>query len=129
MLGSKLKKNLLFVGVSYSWYRHRERDYAVYHIAGETLDYCSDSDGLMIQVSLQYSVFKWRLFIDSSQSSLKAVLLHNGNELESLPLAHSVNLKENHKDLALMLQKIKYEEHGWIICDDFKILRYSWVSS
>jgi len=65
---------------------------------------------------------QWWLFIDSLQSRLKAVLLHNWNELASLPLAHSVTLKENHKDLAIILLKIKYQEHGWIICGDFKIL-------
>jgi hypothetical protein len=38
---------------------------------------------------------EWRLFIDSSKVTLKAVLLHNGNKYPSVPLAHVVNMKES----------------------------------
>jgi len=37
---------------------------------------------------------EWRLFIDSSKASLKAVLLYNGNKKPSVPVAHAVGLKE-----------------------------------
>lgn len=40
---------------------------------------------------------KWKLFIDYSQKSLKNVLLHNGNQLTSIPIAHSVHLKETYE--------------------------------
>ena len=36
----------------------------------------------------------WHLFIDSNKLSLKAVLLHNGNEYPSIPVAHTTNVKE-----------------------------------
>ena len=42
------------------------------------------------------------LFIDSSAVSLKAVLLHNGNRLPSIPVAHSTHLKENYQDVKVM---------------------------
>jgi hypothetical protein len=32
---------------------------------------------------------QWRLFIDVSKTSLKAVLLHNGNKLPSIPVAYA----------------------------------------
>ncbi|KAK8383349.1 hypothetical protein O3P69_019012 [Scylla paramamosain] len=36
---------------------------------------------------------KIALFFDSSKRSLKCVLLHNGNQFASVPLAHSTTLK------------------------------------
>ena len=123
LLGYTLKKmNLLACGVSYSWYRHRERDYASYFTAEETILYCSNVHGLMKQVGIEYDPSQWRLFIDSNKCSLKAVLLHNWNEFASLPVAHSVTLKEKYNDLALILKKIKYEDHGWMICGDLKVI-------
>jgi hypothetical protein len=37
---------------------------------------------------------KWHLFIDFSQSSLKAVLLHNGNEYPSVPAVYAIQMKK-----------------------------------
>ena len=37
-------------------------------------------------------------------------------------MAHSVTLKEKFYDLALILKKIKYEDHGWMICSDLKVI-------
>ena len=44
-----------------------------------SLCYCTDIHGLLQEIGIVYSVLDWRLFIDSSKQSLKAVLLHNGN--------------------------------------------------
>jgi hypothetical protein len=41
------------------------------------------------------SAEEWRLFIDSSLVSLKAVLIHNGNKYPSIPLAHAVHMKDS----------------------------------
>jgi len=49
---------------------------------------------------------QWRLFIDSSKASLKAVLLHNGNIPASVPVGHSVHMKETYENLKLLLDKI-----------------------
>jgi hypothetical protein len=67
-------------------------------------------------------VNEWRLFIDSSKRSLKAVLLHNGNNYASLPIGHSVHLKESYENLELVLTKIGYTAHDWMICGDLKVL-------
>jgi len=55
----------------------------------------------------------WRLFIDSSMRSLKAVLLHNTNKYAPIPIAHSVTLKEDYRNIEIVLDKIKYVEHKW----------------
>jgi len=56
----------------------------------------------------KYNPADYRLFIDSSKRSLKAVLLHNGNELASIRLAHSVQLTENYENIKLLLHVFKY---------------------
>lgn len=58
--------------------------------------FCRDIDGLMTQLGFEHKPDEWRLFIDGSTESLKAILLHNGNEKPSIPLAHLVDLKESY---------------------------------
>ncbi|GBM81514.1 hypothetical protein AVEN_227768-1 [Araneus ventricosus] len=57
---------------------------------------------------IEYDTSKWRLFIDSSGTRLKEVLLHNGNSFASLPLGHSIHLEDNYNDLSIILEKINY---------------------
>ena len=52
--------------------------------------YCTDIQGLFQESGIANSASDWRLFIDSSKQSLKAVLLHNGNVYPSISIAHSV---------------------------------------
>jgi hypothetical protein len=67
-------------------------------------------------------VNEWRLFIDSSKRSLKAVVLHNSNNYASLPIGHLLHLKESYENLELVLTKIGYKAHDWMICGDLKVL-------
>ena len=62
------------------------------------------------------------IFIDSSKTSLKGVLLHNSNDYASIPIAHSFYLKESHENMKTILEAIKYEQYEWQICGDFKVL-------
>lgn len=64
----------------------------------------------------------WRLFIDSSKRSIKAVLLHNTNVYAPIPIAHSTVMKEKYENVEILLNKIGYEQHRWQICGDFKII-------
>jgi hypothetical protein len=48
----------------------------------------------------------WRLFIDSSKTSLKVVLLHNGNKFPPVPLACATNVKETYENMKIPLGKI-----------------------
>ena len=41
---------------------------------------------------------------------MKAVLVYNLNKLASHYMTHSVNMKENYAALALILEKIRYED-------------------
>ncbi|GFV21245.1 uncharacterized protein TNCV_183961 [Trichonephila clavipes] len=69
-----------------------------------------------------YEPEEWRLFIDSSKRSLKAVLLHNGNRYASVPVGHSVHLKECYENLEFILNKLSYSDHKWTICGNLKVI-------
>ena len=52
-------------------------------------------------LNFEYDPNHWRLLIDSSKTSLKAVKLYNANKLPSVPVAHVSDIKdtsENEKD-------------------------------
>ena len=87
-----------------------------------TLCFCSNIDALMGALGVQHIQSEWRLFIDSSKSSIKAVLLHNGNLLLSIPIAYSENLRESHETMVILLEHIKYDTYNWCICGDLKVI-------
>ena len=64
--------------------------------------------------------YDWRLFNDSSKKSIKAVLLHFGNVLPSVPIAFSTTMKKTYHKF--MLEKIYYSEHKWLVCTDLKVI-------
>ncbi|KAK3882460.1 hypothetical protein Pcinc_013167 [Petrolisthes cinctipes] len=70
----------------------------------------------------EYDSTEWRLFIDTSSRSLKAVLLNNGNKFASIPVARSVLMKETHNSMERLLSALKYKEHKWLICGDLKVV-------
>ena len=61
-------------------------------------------------------------FFYRTMYSTKAVLLHIGNNYPSIPVAHSVILKETYANLQFILNKIKYNENNWLICADLKVV-------
>jgi len=71
---------------------------------------------------IEYNSTEWRVFIDSSVKSHRVILLHNANTFASIPIGHSVYLKENYNDLAMILEKVNYQEHQWMVSGYFKIL-------
>lgn len=56
---------------------------------------------------------KCRLFVDSSSRNLKSLLLHNRNKYSSLPLAHSLLVKEDYSSKKSSLDALKHYEYGW----------------
>ena len=65
---------------------------------------------------------EWRLFIDSSKRSLKAVLLHIGNKKPSIPIAHSAQLKESYDSIEILLNAIHYSDYQWSLCGDLNVI-------
>lgn len=126
LLASRMKETgLITKETKVSYYRTREKDLLHYFAEEDDFVYCTDISGLMTAMGLQrYDSNEWRLFIDSSKRSLKCVLLHNGNKFHSLPIAHSTKVKEEYYVIALVMKKIKYDEHKWVICVDLKMVNF-----
>jgi len=77
--------------------------------------------GLMQTLSINHNPLDWRLFIDSSKLSLKALLLRNGNTLASIPVGHSVH-KESYENMKILMEAINYDKFKWKICADLKVI-------
>ena len=70
----------------FSCYRNRDEYLRKYFSVDLKFVYCNGIKGLITTMGISYNSSEWRLFIDSSTKSLKAVLLNNGNDLESIPI-------------------------------------------
>jgi len=92
LLGSRLQQwNRMKENVRISMYRKRHEDLVQFFKMERGLVNCTDIEGLMHTLSINHNPLDWRLFIDSSNLSLKAVLLHSGNTLPSIPVGHSMH--------------------------------------
>lgn len=125
LLTSRLKQwNLLDESVKVADQRKRHRTFAAFFSNRDGLCYCHNVSGLFDAIGIVFNPQEWRLFIDSSSRSLKAVLLHNGNQYPSIPLAHSAHLKEDYTNVKTLLQMLKYSTHGWDVIGDFKMVAF-----
>ena len=86
--------NLLEPGTTISSFRSPNQNLAGYYASDESICYCKDIGGLMSELGCEHNHADWRLFIDSSKTNLKAVLLHNGNTKPSIPVGYSILRKE-----------------------------------
>lgn len=82
---------------------------------------CVNIRGLFKELKVPYNPKEWRLFIDSSTSSLKAALVHNGNHKPTIPVAYSKIMKESYESMQKLLDDLNYNDHKWKICADFKV--------
>ena len=76
-------------------YRFRQKNLKEFFTMEGTLVACKNVDGLFKTLNISHCSDEWRLFIDSSKVSPKAVLLDNGNVLPSIPVTHGFGIKEN----------------------------------
>ena len=83
---------------------------------------------LMWKDSLKRSQFlvypQWRLLIDSSSTSLKAVPLHKGSKLPSIPIAHSAYHKVDYDSVKLLLEAVQYKKYERELIGDFKMIAF-----
>ena len=123
ILVSRLQEwNLLEPGTKVSVYRCRTKQLEAFFSMTNSMCICKDIVGLFKELGVSYDPIEWRLFVDASKYSLKAVLLHNGNKLPSLPVAYAVGMKETYNTIETMLKEINYEAHNWSVCSDLKVV-------
>ncbi|GBP78947.1 hypothetical protein EVAR_57898_1 [Eumeta japonica] len=90
LLASRLQQwNLLAPDTRVTVYRNRSKQFAEYFESNDEYQYCRDVRGLFKSMDQSYDPEEWRLFIDCSKVSLKAVLLHNGNKKPSIPIGNN----------------------------------------
>ena len=124
LLASRFKEsNLLRNGrVKMTLYRKRAQKQHVLFTVKDDLCFCNEIAKLFEQLEIPYDNTNWRLFLDASKESIKAILLHNGNTLSSVPIAYRATTKESYKNLKTILTSVQYNDHKWHICADFKVV-------
>ncbi|GBL98998.1 hypothetical protein AVEN_227510-1 [Araneus ventricosus] len=123
ILASRLQQwNLLEENVRVTSFCARHLLFESFFKKEESLVFCCYIDGLLKELRIAHEPNKWQLFIDASKLSLKAVLLNNGNELPSIPVAHAVYMKETYHNLKHLSEIINYSKYGWQICADLKVV-------
>ena len=105
-----------------SVYRKRHEDLVQFFKMQRGLGACTDIDGLMQTVNINHNPLDCRLFTDSSNLSLKAVLLHNDNTLHSIHIGHSVHNKESYENVKILMEAIDYDKFKWQNCGDLKVI-------
>ena len=87
-----------------------ETEFLPYFAEHQNYVYYCDIKCLLSEIGLDtYNANEWRLFIDV-------------NKFGSIPVAHSITLKERYENVELILELIKYDQHKWIICVDLKMV-------
>jgi len=114
--------NLLCQDTKVCFYRGHHEELKYFFSQEYGVVFCNDVCYVMEVLGNEFNPDQWRLFIDSSKVRLKVVLLHNGNKLPSVPLAHAANMKENYESMKLLLGRIKYDEFKWKLCGDLKVV-------
>ena len=123
LLAIRLKEqNMVEKDVKVSYYRKCNWDlFSAFKVEGP-LCYCYDIEELFQTLGIVHIVNEWRLFIDFSMRSLKAVILHIGNKKPSIPIAHSGQLKEPYDSIEMLLNEIHYSDYQWSLCGDLKVI-------
>ena len=123
LLASRLQQwNLLQKNVRVTSFCSRHEQFMPYFTKQNDLVFCSDVDGLSNALGIKHDPNEWRLFIDSSKLSLKAVLLHNGNQLPSIPVGYAVHIKETYDNMKQLLICLQYRKYRWHLCCDLKVV-------
>lgn len=123
ILGSRMQQwHYLDKKTRITKFRKRNASLTSFFTVVDSICVCNDVDGLMKALGFEHKVTEWRLFIDSSNTSLKAVLLHNGNEKPSVPIAHAVGMKETYQSMKMILKAINYKSYQWQIVADLKVV-------
>ena len=102
-------------------YRSSQKDFEQFFVTQGELSVCKNVEGLKAAMDIRYYSEEWRLFIDSSMRNLKAVLLHKGKVLPSIPVACAIQKQETYENMKEILRCVNYKIYQWHIYGDFKV--------
>jgi len=109
-LASMLQQwNLLHHSVKVTTFRTRNKEFEQFFKTLGYFTYCKDIV-LKDAMHMRHRPEQWRLFIDASKTSLKAVLLHNENKLPSIPVAYAPSTKETYTTMNNILVEVDYKK-------------------
>lgn len=115
--------NILAPGIKVASYKQRSAALFSFFSVNEenTIAHCNNIHGLMEAMKIEYNPEHWRLFLDASRTTLKAVLLYIDNSKNPVPIAMSTVTKETYESLRIILNLVHYDDHKWRICTDLKV--------
>lgn len=102
--------------------RKRSKDLASCFQIESKIAFCGNIPKLFEVMNQTFNSREWRLFIDGSKLSIKAVLLNNGNAKPPIPVAYAIGLKEEYETLSRILTLIQYRRFNFKIIADFKVI-------
>ena len=70
------------------FFRNRQEEFQDLYSEENDLVYFNNICAVIDVLDHEHKTTEWRLFIAYSKTSLKTVLLHNGNKLPSVPIAY-----------------------------------------
>lgn len=114
--------NLLEQNVAITSVRQRSHEFQSFFSMADNFVFCNNIRGLMEAMYITYNENEWRIFIDSSKTSLKVALINKGKSLPTIPLAYSVKMKESYETMKTILEKLHYSENVWFVSGDFKVI-------
>jgi len=86
--------DLLDDSVQITSQKKRNPGLSVFYMFEDELCHCHEMERLFQVMGISCNPSAWKLIIDSSSRSLKAVFRHNTNNCLFNPLAHSVHMKK-----------------------------------
>lgn len=123
LLGSRLQQwKLLKIDVKITATRERSASLAAWFDVNDKICYCKNIPMLFAEMKQRFDPQEWRLFIDGSISSIKAVLLHIGNQKPSVPVAFAIGIKEEYSTMQKILQLTQYDTFRFKVIADFKVV-------
>jgi len=90
----------------------------------DELCFYDDIESLFQEPSIGHEPNNWRLFIESSYRTRICVLVHNRNQYASMPIGHSVYIKEIYENVKFCLEPLDYNRHNWQFCGDLKVISF-----
>lgn len=112
----------IFQDVTITAFRRRSEILAQCFAEEDKITYCKDIPRLFEVIAQGFFADEWRLFIDGAKTSLKAVLLNNGNVKPSIPVAFAIGVKEDNDSMRRILNLIQYTRFNFKIVADLKVV-------